>query len=187
MKKTLREQALMTRKALTRSDVMEKSKQIKHRLFASSWYLNARIILFYVSYDNEVNTHDMIQESLMNKKTVVVPKTDIKEKKLIISKITCWDDLERGAYNIFEPKKECLREVPLDSMDVVIIPGVAFNMQGNRIGHGYGYYDRLLQKMKKIPKIGLAFECQLVESIPAQMHDVKVEKIITEKRVIICH
>jgi 5-formyltetrahydrofolate cyclo-ligase len=128
----------------------------------------------------------MIQESLRKGKTVVVPKTDIKEKKLNLSTITCWDDLECGAYTIFEPKSERVKEVFLDSIDLLILPGVVFDEKGNRIGHGMGYYDRLLQNKFHGHVVGLAFELQMVDSIPAEKHDVRVKRIITEERIITC-
>lgn len=186
MKKTLREQFLMKRAALTRSEVLERSLQIKHRLFASSWYRNARTILYYVSYDNEVGTHDMIQESLMNGKNVIVPKTDTRKKSLILSKLLRWEDLHLGSYSILEPREECVREVPVSSIDLLIIPGVVFDCQGNRIGHGMGYYDRLLMNKHRAHSVGLAFELQIIDKIPTEKHDIKVEKIVTEERIITC-
>jgi 5-formyltetrahydrofolate cyclo-ligase len=186
MKKTLREQILSTRKALAHSEVLAKSIKIKRRLFASPWYQEARTILFYVSYDNEVNTHEMIQESLLKGKNVIVPKMNTPKKELLMSKLVCWEDLCPGEYSILEPKNDCVREVPLTSIDLCIIPGVAFDGEGNRIGHGGGYYDRLFQTKCVAHRIGLAFEFQIVNTIPAEKHDVKVEKIITEERVIDC-
>jgi 5-formyltetrahydrofolate cyclo-ligase len=91
-----------------------------------------------------------------------------------------------GAYTILEPRQECVNEVSPESIDLIIIPGVAFDGQGNRIGHGMGYYDRLLQKKIRTHCLGLAFEFQIVESIPTEIHDVKIKKIITEERIIIC-
>jgi 5-formyltetrahydrofolate cyclo-ligase len=92
-----------------------------------------------------------------------------------------------GAYNILEPRQECVNEVSPESIDLMIVPGVAFDCQGNRIGHGMGYYDRLLQKKMRAHYFGLAFELQIVESIPSEKHDIKVEKIVTEERIIICY
>jgi 5-formyltetrahydrofolate cyclo-ligase len=186
MKKTLREQLLSRRKALAHAEVLAKSMKIKHRLFASPWYRDACTILFYVSYNNEVSTHEMIQESLINGKNVIVPKINTQNKALIISRLLCWDDLCPGVYSILEPKNDCVREVPVSSIDLCIIPGVVFDCKGNRIGHGGGYYDRLLQTKCHAHRIGLAFELQIVKSIPVERHDVKVETIITEERVIDC-
>ena len=72
------------------------------------------------------------------------------------------------------------------SLDLIIVPGVVYDFFGNRIGHGKGYYDRLLKKACTIPSIGLAFEFQIVDRISAEAHDEKVDTIITENRIIIC-
>ena len=186
MKKSLREQFLIKRKDLPKSEVKKKSTQIQRRLFSLPWYRTAHKILFYVSYDNEVNTHDMIKKSLMSGKTVIVPKTDTQKKTLCLSKLLSWDDLSPCAYSILEPREDCIREVPVSSVELFIIPGVAFDLCGNRIGHGMGYYDRLLKNTVQAHSIGLAFECQIIKSIPAEEHDEKVEMIVTEDRSIHC-
>lgn len=186
MKKSLRERLLKKRKDLQQSEVMIKSCQIKHRLFSLPWYRSSQTILFYVSYDNEVDTHDMIQESLNKGKKVIVPKADTLNKTLCLSELLNWDHLSPGAYSILEPRDECIHEVPLSSVELLIVPGIGFDYHGNRIGHGMGYYDRLLKNTEQAHSIGLAFECQLTESIPMEHHDEKVEMILTEKRSITC-
>jgi len=187
MKKSLREQFLMKRKKLSKPEVKKKSFQIKHRLFSLPWYRTAQNILFYVSYDNEVDTHDMIKESLMNGKTILVPKTDIQKKTICLSKLISWDDLSPCAYSILEPREDCIREVPVTSVELLIVPGVAFDLCGDRIGHGMGYYDRLLKTTFQAHSIGLAFEYQIIKSIPAEEHDEKVQMIVTEDRTIQCY
>ena len=187
MKKSLREQFLIKRKELSKSEVKKKSLQIHHRLFSLPWYRTAQNILFYVSYDNEVDTHDMIKESLTNGKTILVPKTDTKKKTICLSKLLSWDDLSPCAYSILEPREDCIREVPVSSVELLIVPGVAFDLHGNRIGHGMGYYDRLLKTTFQAHSIGLAFENQIIKSIPAEEHDEKVEMIVTEDRSIQCY
>jgi 5-formyltetrahydrofolate cyclo-ligase len=187
MKKDIRSTILKKRSSMPRSEVQKKSKLIKEQIFQMQEFREAKTILFYVSYDNEVDTHEMIKESLGMKKQVVVPKTDMNNRTIICSSLTRWDDLLSGAYNILEPRRECVNEVSPESIDLMIIPGVAFDCQGNRIGHGMGYYDRLLQKKIITHCVGLAFELQIVESIPSEKHDVKVEKIVTEERIIICY
>ena len=186
MKKELRSSILEKRRCLPGEQVLEKSRRIKQRLFTLDEFKDTVTILFYVSYDNEVSTHEMIKESLALGKHVVVPKVNKKDHTLCLSLLSKWDDLESCAYDILEPKPDCIKEVPVESIDVMIVPGVVFDTQGNRIGHGMGYYDRLLQKNVKSHVIGLAFECQLVERIPVEKHDVCVEKIITEERIITC-
>ena len=187
MKKDIRSTILKKRSSMPRSEVQKKSKLIKEQIFQMQEFREAKTILFYVSYDNEVDTHEMIKESLGMKKHVVVPKTDMNNRTIICSSLTKWNDLLSGAYNILEPRRECVNEVSPESIDLMIIPGVAFDCQGNRIGHGMGYYDRLLQKKIITHCVGLAFELQIVESIPSEKHDVKVEKIVTEERIIICY
>ncbi|MBN1860704.1 MAG: 5-formyltetrahydrofolate cyclo-ligase [Candidatus Thermoplasmatota archaeon] len=186
MKKKLRQEISRKRQTLATSEVLEKSNTIKHRLFDSKWYQDAHNILFYISYNNEVHTHEMIRESLEKGKNVMVPKIDTHNKTLIASLFSCWDDLGLGPHSILEPKNECVREVPLSSIDLYIIPGIVFDDEGNRIGHGGGYYDRLLKKECSAHRIGLAFELQIIKRIPAEPHDKKVERIITEERTILC-
>jgi 5-formyltetrahydrofolate cyclo-ligase len=186
MKKSLREQFLIKRKELSKSEVNKNSRLIQHRLFSSPGYRSAHKILFYVSFDNEVNTHDMIKDSLLNGKTVLIPKCDTRKKTLRVSQLGSWDDLCLGAYSILEPREDCFHDVPISSVELLIVPGVVFDLCGNRIGHGMGFYDRLLKNITQAHSIGLAFEYQIVKSIPAEEHDEKVEMIITEDRIIHC-
>jgi 5-formyltetrahydrofolate cyclo-ligase len=127
----------------------------------------------------------MIKDCLANKKNVIVPITDKKNKRLILSKLEKWDDLSPGVYNILEPRKEKIKEASIDEIDLIIVPGVGFDEKGNRIGHGIGFYDKLL-KDSKSKFIGLAFEFQVIKNIPIEKHDIKMDKIVTEKRIIIC-
>jgi len=186
MKEKLRKKIMDIRKNISNSEIFEKSKEIKERVYKMKAFRQASTILFYVSYDNEVYTHDMIRENLANKKNVVVPITDKEKHCLIISKLKRWEDLERSTYSILEPKKDCVYEVSLDEIDLILVPGVVFDESGNRIGHGIGYYDKLLKNSKRAIHIGLAFEVQIVNDIPAEEHDVKVDKIVTEDRIINC-
>jgi 5-formyltetrahydrofolate cyclo-ligase len=186
MKKEIRSTILKKRNSMLFSEVLEKSERIKEQVFQMDEFKEAKTILFYVSYNNEVFTHEMIKESLEIKKQVVVPKTVINKRTILCSSLTKWDDLLAGAYNILEPRQECLNEVSPESIDLIIIPGIAFDCQGSRIGYGMGYYDRLLEKKMNTHRLGLAFEFQIVENIPTESHDVKVEKIVTEERIITC-
>jgi 5-formyltetrahydrofolate cyclo-ligase len=165
---------------------LEKSNQIKKRFFETKNFNQSLAILFYISYDNEVNTHDMIKECISNGKHVIVPVTDKENRRLIPSKLESWGDLNRGAYGILEPRREHIKEVSLDEIDLIVIPGVAFDKHGYRIGHGMGYYDRLLLSSTKAIHVGLSFEFQLVDEIPMEDHDIEVDKIVTEKRIIDC-
>lgn len=185
MKDVIRKELIKIRSNLSELEMMRKSNLIKNRLFEILEFKHAQSILFYVSYDNEVYTHDIIKESLSIGKQVVVPKSNTDNNTLVLSELTGWEDLELGSYDILEPKSESIKEIPIESIDVMLVPGVVFDEKGNRIGHGKGYYDRLLKKFDKL-SIGLAFEFQLIDEASVDEHDVKVDKIVTEKRVIQC-
>ncbi len=184
MKEELRGELIKKRKELPKNEVLEKSKQIEKGLFEVDEFKKASTILFYVSYDNEVYTHEMIKECI-SEKNIVVPVTDKLRGKMILSKLDNWGDLAIGSYNILEPKKEKIKEISIDDVDLIIVPGVGFDERGNRLGHGKGYYDNLLKNSTSL-KISLAFDFQIVENIPTEKHDIPVDKIITEKRVIDC-
>jgi 5-formyltetrahydrofolate cyclo-ligase len=141
--------------------------------------------LFYVSTNNEVCTHQLIKKVLSSKKKVYVPLSEIKTHTLKISKLSYWDDLIPGTYNILEPKKEKQKLVPINTIDVIIVPGIGFDKKGNRLGQGGGYYDWLLSQTNATA-IALAFEFQLLNLIPMDSHDQQVDIIITEKQVIHC-
>ena len=126
----------------------------------------------------------MIKEAL-NEKKVVVPISNKKDCSLTLSELKDWDDLEASSYGILEPKKEKIKEISIDEIDLIIVPGVAFDKFGNRLGHGKGYYDRLL-KNANTTIIGLAFEFQTIEKIPTDEHDKPVDIIITEDRIMKC-
>jgi len=187
MKDCLRRRIIEKRKELSDSELREKSNKIKEIIFKMKEFKDAKAILFYVSYRNEVNTHQMIKDCISIEKKVVVPGTDRLHRRIVLSELSNWDNLTYGEYNILEPKKEFFQEVLIDSIDLMFIPGIAFDVRGNRIGHGKGYYDRLLKIPHNATRVGLAFELQIVDNIPAESHDVKVNKIVTEKRVITCN
>ena len=169
---------------LSKDEVLAKSKQIKNKLFQIDEFKKAKNILFYVSYDGEVFTHDAIKKAFIDKK-VVVPISNKEDYSLILSKLNSFEDLGQGPYGILEPKKEKIKETSIDEIDLIIVPGIGFDLKGNRIGHGKGFYDRLL-KNTNVPIIALAFEFQIIEKIPVDEHDKPVDIIITEKRIIYC-
>ena len=186
MKENIRNELKILRKNLPSTKIKKKSLTIKEKLFATYEYISSQNILFYVSYDNEVETHNMIKESIDTGKTVCVPFVKKNEHTIIPIKIENWNDLEIGSYNILEPKKNKFKIFPLEEIELIIIPGIGFDTHGNRIGHGMGYYDRLLKGANNCFKIGLGFQCQIVDYIPVDPHDVRIDMIITEKELINC-
>jgi len=182
MKDNIRKELKKIRNNLSKEYVLDKSKIIERYLFELKEFKKSSTVLFYVSYNNEVFTHDMIKRCL-GEKEIVVPISNTKNKTLILSKLENWENLHEGPYGILEPRK--IIEVFPENLDLIIVPGVGFDEKGNRLGHGKGYYDKLLQKTNA-KKIGLAFECQIVNQIPTDENDIPVDMIITEKRIINC-
>jgi len=186
MKKKIRSDVKVKREAHPDGERVAKSAKIGERLFALPEFKRARVILFYASKKHEVQTHELIEQALLLGKRVAVPLTDMRCHCLHLSEVKCLRDLAPGHFGILEPTKATFRPVSPHSIDIVIVPGVAFDPQGNRIGYGMGFYDSLLRQMPHAKAIALAFEFQLVDEIPAEAHDVRVHRIITEDRVVTC-
>ena len=185
MKENIRKIIKEKRRKQSKEEQRKKTKEIKEKLFNLKEYREAKSVLFYVSYNGEVFTHDMIKEAMKNKR-VVVPISNKEDHSLSLSELKDWDDLKVSSYGILEPEKSKIRQISVDDVDLIIVPGVGFDIYGNRMGHGKGYYDRLLEKAKGKTFIGLAFEFQIVDKIPTNKHDVPVGMIITEERIIRC-
>jgi len=186
MKKALKEQIFSKRSSLSANEIKKKSASIKTNLYSLQEFNKSKNILFYVSFDNEVDTQEIIRELLGKKgKNIIVPYVEEGNSILQISELQNFNELEPKTFGILEPKLKHIRKFKPNNLDLVIIPGIAFDLAGNRIGYGYGYYDRFLKQMKHdIKKIALAYEFQIVERIPAEKHDARMDMIVTEKKII---
>jgi 5-formyltetrahydrofolate cyclo-ligase len=159
----------------------EKSDIIRNKLFNEEEFKKAKVVMFYVSLKDEVDTFFMIDEALKAGKRVCVPVILKEEKKLIAGEIrNRLDDLEAQHFGIYQPKQNRVKEVPLDDIDLVVVPGVAFDKKNIRLGRGHGYYDKFLSGLPKTTRtIGLAFDFQVVEDLPQDPHDIPVWRTIT--------
>lgn len=159
----------------------QKSAIIKDRLFNEEEFKRARVVMFYVSLQDEVDTFIMIDEALKAGKRIAVPVILKEEKRLIAGEIhNRLEDLESQHFGIYQPRQDRVKEVPLDDIDLVVVPGVAFDRKNIRLGRGHGYYDRFLSGLPKRTKtIGLAFDFQVLEDLPQDPHDVPVSKIVS--------
>ncbi len=187
-KKELRKKVQELRDVLDPLQQRLLSDQIAANLWSVPEFISAETILFFISFRSEVDTLSMIRRALEEGRTACIPCTDMDDKSMVASRILDMDDdLEMGNYNILEPKEECLRPVPPTQIDVVLMPGVAFDITGGRLGYGGGYYDRFLERCNPhCLLIALAFELQVVDHVPCADHDHHIHKIVTEKRVIDC-
>ena len=167
-----------------RYSALEKSKKsdiIRIELFNEEEFKKAKVVMFYVSLKDEVNTYLMIDEALKAGKRVCVPVILKEEKRLIAGEIhNRLEDLESQHFGIYQPRQDRVREVPLDDINLVVVPGVAFDKKNIRLGRGHGYYDRFLSGLPNTTKaIGLAFDFQVLEDLPQDPHDIPVWRIIT--------
>ncbi|MBM4141538.1 MAG: 5-formyltetrahydrofolate cyclo-ligase [Nitrospira sp.] len=185
MKKKLRKEIIEIRNSIPSLERKKKDLRIIKKLITMPEFKKAYTVLFYASFRTEVNTIDMMKESLKMGKRVVLPKVDKDRHKLNLYEIKDTGELSLGYSGIPEPFLSDERLIDINDIDLMIIPGIGFDYSGNRLGYGAGYYDALLFSMhEKIPLIALAYEEQLVQSIPSEHHDIKVDIIVTDKQVI---
>ncbi|MFA6610476.1 MAG: 5-formyltetrahydrofolate cyclo-ligase [Candidatus Omnitrophota bacterium] len=180
MKHKIRAQIKELLKAHSELEKSEKSDIIKRKLFNEEIYKKANVVMFYVSLKDEVDTLPMIDEAISAGKRICVPVILKEEMKLIAGEIKDRKtDLERQHFGIYQPKKDKVSEIPLKDIDLVVVPGIAFDKKNVRLGRGHGYYDRFLCGLNKATKvIGLAFRFQVLDDLPQDSHDIPVWKII---------
>jgi len=143
--------------------------------------------MLYLSMESEVQTFALLRRLLALNKVVLAPVMEPTSKKLLPYQIANPEiDLITNKYDIQEPNPQRCKLLAPVEIDLVTVPGVAFDAKGHRIGYGGGYYDRFLKKCQKSLWVGLAFECQLVEDVVCAEWDLPVHKIVTEKRVLDC-
>ena len=181
-KQLIREQAHANRNAQENKD--ELSREIVARCMALPEYQRAQTVLFYLDVRSEVRTRNDLDKALASGKKIVVPYCVDGELELFHLEQS--DELSVGMYRILEPKPElrtvAAKQVDVAEIDMIIVPGVAFDRRGGRTGHGKGYYDKMLEHARTdTPLVALAFECQLFDEIPMQDHDDFMDKVITER------
>ena len=179
--------ALSGRDGLDSDSRQEKDRLIASKLLGLAEYQQAETVLFYVSFRSEVGTVPLIEHALKQGKQVAVPKVFHEIRRLGLYRITSTDELVAGYHGIYEPPAAADREVDTGSIDIIAIPGVAFDASGCRVGYGGGYYDRLLKTVpSRTMRVALAYKTQIMERVPVEPHDQRVSKIVTENGVITC-
>lgn len=182
-KKEIRRHALASRRGLTHEERVAKSRQIISKLTNCAEYTNADTVFCYVSVEDEVHTDELLQKIIKAGKRLCVPRiTDIEGGIMVAAELKQTEDLTEGAFGIFTAP-DGAEEIQPENIDLVIVPGAAFDEQGHRIGMGGGYYDRFLGKVAG-KSVGIAYECQLYENLPVEAHDKKVDNLITERKDI---
>ena len=179
----LRRECLKGRMELTSKEVRLKSLEIQKKCVDLKEFKEAKKLALYSNFKNEVMTDFIFNESIKESKKVCYPKIDIARKKMYFCEVVGKDGFAKGCYDVLEPVSE--KNIATELIDIVFVPGLVFDVQGNRLGYGKGYYDKVLSVLKgKKPVVGLAFEMQIAGEVPVCPHDVKMDKIVTEDRII---
>ena len=187
-KKSLRKEMIQSRNQLSEEEIKINSEIITSSLLNLDIYKKASFIMTYVDFKSEVKTDLIIKHSLSVGKRIGVPMTIPEHKEMFISELKDYEnELELGNYNILEPKKAFIRQIHPELIDLILVPGVAFDRRGYRIGYGGGYYDRFFKKIrKKTIKLALGFEIQIIDKVPEGIFDLPVNYILTENELIDC-
>lgn len=158
----------------------QRSEAIRRKVCRLAAFRRAKTICCYVALPYEVQTRRLIEEMLTKGKRVVVPVTRPRTKRLDLSEVRRPDaELVRGPLGVWEPARSARRPVPVEALDLVLVPGVAFDRRGRRLGHGHGYFDRFLARLPKTtPTVGLAFRFQILDRLPVASHDHAVRTIL---------
>lgn len=182
IKGELRREHLKRRLELTAKEVGWKSLEVQKKCVDLKEFKEAKKLALYSNFKNEVMTDFIFHESIKGSKRVYYPKVDI-DKGLVFCEVVSEDGLAKGYYDVLEPVSG--KNISTELIDIFFVPGLVFDIHGNRLGYGKGYYDKVLSTLKgKKPVVGLAFEIQIVNEVPVCSHDVNVNKIVTEDRII---
>jgi 5-formyltetrahydrofolate cyclo-ligase len=183
LKADLRSKVLKALKNLPPEKRRLDSEKLCAKLKEQSFYQNAASILFFAPLPNEVDLWPSLEESLAAKKIVALPRFDLASRSYVACRVkNSQSEIVTGQFGIREPSPDCA-EIPLDTIDLVLVPGIAFDSRGNRLGRGRGFYDQLLQNFRG-KKAGAAFDEQIMDAAPVEKTDVKMDFIVTPTRCV---
>ena len=175
-KQELHKQIRAAKKAVPFCEKLTRSRDIMSKVEGIARFRDAKVVLLYWSMEDEVQTHEFV-EKWHKEKTLLLPCVDGDD--LILRQYTGPECMRTGEqFGIGEPTGEEFTD--LESVDVIVVPGVAFDKAGHRMGRGRGFYDRLLKETPNAYKIGVAFEFQMVENVPVEPHDVMMDCVVSE-------
>lgn len=178
-KKVLRESMIEELGKLEEQERLVISERLHEGLFQSELWKNAETIGIYISFGNEWDTKNIIEEAFRSGKNIAIPKTIPATKQMDFYQITDWSQVRKGHFGIQEPIVEKVAYVEKDKIDLLIVPGLIFSKDGYRIGHGGGYYDRFLVDFIH-PTVSLVSKKQLRDTLPINNYDLPVNYLITE-------
>jgi 5-formyltetrahydrofolate cyclo-ligase len=185
-KRHIRRSIRAQRRGLSEGERLACSRRVWGRVVGLPSYQRARVVLGYMAIDHEVLTDGLMQQAMASGKQLVLPVVLGDRQEMALYAV---EDLRRdvapGYRGILEPQPRRARPVAAEALGLALIPGVAFDLRGGRLGFGAGFYDRLLSRLPRdIPTVGLAFDFQVIPRLPFEPHDMLLETIVTERRVI---
>ncbi|MBB5354485.1 5-formyltetrahydrofolate cyclo-ligase [Anoxybacillus mongoliensis] len=184
-KKRFRQQMKQRILHMTTEERTQKAGIIHDILFQQHYWKKAHMIGITISRQIEVDTIRIIERAWKEGKKVAIPKCELATKQMTFREIDCFQQIERTFFDLYEPIVEETREVQKHEIDLLFVPGLAFVRQGYRLGYGGGYYDRYLVDFPN-DTLSLAYDCQIVSTLPIEQHDIPVQKMITNKGIIVC-
>lgn len=180
MKALIRDEMKAKRRNMNKNEVAEKSRKAAQLFLNSGIYKSAKIIMLYMPLGNETDTGEIIRRAFADGKTLVLPVTDEQSGRITPYVLEQDTLLEKGGFSVVEPRNS--EPIEKSEIDAVLVPGIAFDKKGARLGFGRGCYDMFLEKMKAV-KLGYCYSFQLLDEIPSDSHDIRMDYIITEKEI----
>lgn len=184
MKKELRKEYLKKRNLLTKEEIQQKSRRITQKILSSSFYKEAEWIFTYININSEVETIPLIEQVWKDKKNIAVPIAK-KEREMHFAVLENFSQLNKTKMGVLEPpfcKKDIVN--PIEKQVLFFVPGSVFDLECNRFGYGGGYYDTFFEKYPQGVKLGLAYDFQIIEKLPVEKFDKKLDAVVTESKWI---
>ncbi|WP_407313259.1 5-formyltetrahydrofolate cyclo-ligase [Desulfosporosinus sp. SB140] len=183
LKAEVRKSCLDLRAGLGNEERKNRSRQIQQNVLNLPEFKQAQTVMLFLNFRDEVETTALAETTIASKKRLILPRCAPQGLLLPIETRDLRVDIEPGLWGIREPKLT-IGEADPSEIDLIIVPGAGFDLQGNRLGYGGGYYDRFFMRIKPtVPRIAIAFECQIIEQVPVDMHDAKMTMLVTENNV----
>jgi 5-formyltetrahydrofolate cyclo-ligase len=182
-KEALRKRLSALRRTLTAEARSERSLRASEHLIAQACFSEARVVLAYAALRFELDPSPALTRAAQQGKTVLLPRVAPESSTLSLHVYEAGDELCESGFGVREPLASAPQVLP-DQVDLVLVPALAFDARGYRLGYGKGFYDRLLPLLSRAERVGLAFELSLLPQLPNEDHDIAVHRVVTEKRVI---
>ncbi|MCK0471517.1 5-formyltetrahydrofolate cyclo-ligase [Halalkalibacter sp. APA_J-10(15)] len=184
-KQVIRRNVLNKLESISDQNFNKTCQFIASRFLQSTFWNKSQVIAITISTKREVHTYPIIEQGWKENKHIVVPRTNFQSKAMDFYRINNWDDVVQTPKHLFEPVAQKAAEYSSEDIDLIVVPGVAFDRNGFRIGYGGGFYDRYLTNYEG-QTVALATDVQIQPELPVEPHDRPVDYVITESRCLTC-